>query len=705
MFTNQNRNLVRDADRARDAGEWAKAAEMYDAHISMKPNDFPILVQLANCLKEAGKFDSALSTYQKALALNSEDSDVHLQQGHLLKLMSRREDALSSYKRAVENSPNNKDAIRELIAMDAYTDATYSTVAAVESAKTVWLDITDLVEYSKHNRSLSGIQRVVANLALYASTAKIQGFKVIPIIPEYDRFRILAVKPIFVEALIDLFDLPNIGRDLIDKSIAAIYSSRHEVVPSAQDVMIVAGAFWIYPHYDAIARLRQTGMRFGVFVHDLIQIKNPEYVHGDAVAVFQKKLVDILSVSDFVLTNSEFVAQEVKQYLNEKLNFSLPVKAVPLATELRERRRTPEIIDQEIVDVCKEEFVLCVCTIEVRKNHLYLVKIWQKLRERYGDKIPKLVFVGKWGWDIDELQSYLDQLGCIGDWLFVFNGISDSALEYIYDRCLFTAYVSFAEGFGLPIGESLAHGKPCIASNTTSMPEVGGDFVRYVDPFNLEDGFRQFEKTFLDRDGLSAWAHKIRKSFKPRTWDSFCESFYQEISNFHAQLEGQEPKLNCILPSGEVVEGGDVVVARLGKGKDPIITFNAARRSGWSYIEQWGVWSSSRRATLEFVSDLKPNSEIQIYMRLRCPPGGEATRVVARSGSHEKSVELTHHDKFVTFAGIVESNGNVKIQLVAQGQFASTGERQCYIGLTAIAYCEKNDILERIAILEKIVLH
>jgi glycosyltransferase involved in cell wall biosynthesis len=700
-----DRKLVREADGARDAGAWGKAAALYSEFLETNPSDFDIIVQLGNCFKEAGELDKSIIAYQKAIMLNPSDSDVHLQRGHALKLADRKQDSISAYKEAYKLNSKNQHALRELIQLNEVSHLPIDSKLVDLKTKTIWLDITDLIEYSKHNQSLSGIQRVVANLASYVRNVLIEGYRVIPIIPEYDRSRILATNPALVAALIALFDTPGADRQLIDKSIKAIYASRYLVTPSGQDIMMVAGAFWIYPNYDVISRLRQTGMRFGVFIHDLIQIKNPEYVHHDAVEVFQKKLVDILSVSDFVLANSEFVASEIRQYMLDKLNFSVPVKAIPLATELRGVGDQNGLVNQHIIDVCSEEFVLCVCTIEVRKNHLYLIRIWEKLRAKHGDKVPKLVFVGKWGWDIEQLQQHLEKLGCVDDWLFIFNGISDDELEYIYRRCLFTAYTSFAEGFGLPIGESLVHGKPCIASNTTSMPEVGGRFARYVDPFNVEDGYRAFEQALVDRKDLESWAVDIQTNFKPKSWNTFCNEFYTEITEYHRSFESKDSQLNCVLPAGTVIESGDRAVMKLANSKRKIVTLNSGRRSGWSHVESWGVWSVSRRATLEFVANEPPNTEIQAFLRVRCPPDSESTQLVLRCGKHETDVDLGSKDKFVPFAGSVDDRGHVRIELIAQGRYGATGERQCYVGLTALAYCRHDDPLQRIGMLEKVTLY
>ena len=338
-------------------------------------------------------------------------------------------------------------------------------------------------------------------------------------------------------------------RDILDNAIRAIYYSRQSAYPQASDIFIIAGAFWIYDNYDMIASLRSMGVVFGLFIHDLIQIKNPEYVHKDATLVFRKSLIDVLSLANFLFTNSQYVAGEVEEFLRDRLNFSLPVRAIPLATELHKPARQQSSITAGIIDAAREEFVLCVGTIEVRKNHLFLIRIWERLVKELKGRAPNLIFVGKWGWDIDVLQEYLSTTDALGNWLYIFNGITDTELEYLYRHCLFTAFVSFAEGWGLPVGESLAHGKPCVASDRTSIPEVGGALVRYVDPFDLRSGYETIKHLLSNRAELACWTAQILDEFRPKTWQKFCAEFFDGVTAFCRGGVPDSLSTNCLLPS------------------------------------------------------------------------------------------------------------------------------------------------------------
>jgi glycosyltransferase involved in cell wall biosynthesis len=83
---------------------------------------------------------------------------------------------------------------------------------------------------------------------------------------------------------------------------------------------------------------------------------------------------------------------------------------------------------------------------------------------------------------------------------------------------LFTIFPSLYEGWGLPVTESLAHGKPCLVARTTSLPEAGGALARYFDPDNLHEAVDAVRTLIGDRAGIAAWEAEIRARFRPTPW-------------------------------------------------------------------------------------------------------------------------------------------------------------------------------------------
>ena len=74
--------------------------------------------------------------------------------------------------------------------------------------------------------------------------------------------------------------------------------------------------------------------------------------------------------------------------------------------------------------------------------------------------------------------------------------VSYEELAYLYANCRYVVFPSKGEGYGLPIIEALSYGKTVLASRVTSIPEVAGCAVKYINPYDIESiisGFAFFE--------------------------------------------------------------------------------------------------------------------------------------------------------------------------------------------------------------------
>ena len=79
-------------------------------------------------------------------------------------------------------------------------------------------------------------------------------------------------------------------------------------------------------------------------------------------------------------------------------------------------------------------------------------------------------------------------------------------------------YPSIYEGWGLPVGESFAHGKYCIASNAASLPEVGGTLVDYFDPLDFMDCYRKVLRAIAEPAYVQQRETLIRSTYQPTAW-------------------------------------------------------------------------------------------------------------------------------------------------------------------------------------------
>jgi alpha-1,3-rhamnosyl/mannosyltransferase len=128
----------------------------------------------------------------------------------------------------------------------------------------------------------------------------------------------------------------------------------------------------------------------------------------------------------------------------------------------------------------EEGFVLAVGTLEPRKNLPRLVSAYKMLPAQVKDAHP-LVVVGARGWRMGDTLAALRSLG---PRVVMLGEVSDADLAELYRRCAVFCYPSLGEGFGLPVLEAMAAGAPVVTSNVSSLPEVGGEAVEYVDPLS-----------------------------------------------------------------------------------------------------------------------------------------------------------------------------------------------------------------------------
>lgn len=124
-------------------------------------------------------------------------------------------------------------------------------------------------------------------------------------------------------------------------------------------------------------------------------------------------------------------------------------------------------------------FFLCVSNRKGHKNENALLRSFSVSQLSHNHEL--------WftGCSTAEMRGLIQELGLAGSVHFT-GMLSEDQLAAWYKGALALVFPSLYEGFGLPVVESMASGTPVITSNTTSLPEVGGDAALYVDPTSHE---------------------------------------------------------------------------------------------------------------------------------------------------------------------------------------------------------------------------
>lgn len=242
------------------------------------------------------------------------------------------------------------------------------------------------------------------------------------------------------------------------------------------------------------------GPRVAIF-HDAIGLKFPELTPPATVARLPAYLRE-LALFDGVAAVSEDSAASLREFWAwSELPHPPPVVAIPLGLDPQPARPLP--------DPATTPRVLCVSTIEGRKNHLALLEAAEGLW-RQGVKF-ELELIGLPRADTGDLAlAKLKGLQAQGYPLVYHGTVSDAKLHEAYARSAFTIYPSLYEGFGLPVLESLQHGRPCICGRGGALAEAarGGGVLTMETPTaaHLGRAMRRLLEHPAERSALAAAA-------------------------------------------------------------------------------------------------------------------------------------------------------------------------------------------------------
>jgi glycosyltransferase involved in cell wall biosynthesis len=288
------------------------------------------------------------------------------------------------------------------------------------------------------------------------------------------------------------------------------------------DTLLVAGAGW--SDSSLVGRIEaaraQSGIRVALMLHDIIPLRRPEWFDPGNVLRFRLWLDGMLLLSNRLLAVSASTAADVVSYRRRKGLAACEVSVIRLGDGFSQPGAAPPAVETGV----EPPYVLFVSTIEVRKNHALLVDVWRRLLERMPlADVPRLVFAGREGALTGDLMRQLRASDNLDGRVILRHAASDADIAALYRNCAFTIFPSLYEGWGLPVAESLAFGKPCLASNATSMPEVGGRLARYFDPLDVEGATQAVASLLRDPAGLAAWQAEVAREFRPASWSRTAE--------------------------------------------------------------------------------------------------------------------------------------------------------------------------------------
>jgi len=284
-------------------------------------------------------------------------------------------------------------------------------------------------------------------------------------------------------------------------------------------------AHWTYP-----LPLRIPGARNVYTLHDLVPLRLP-YTTADVKRAYLKLCKRVARDADHILTVSECSRSDIIDILgvdqNRVTNLYQSSDAGQYMAGVDESEIARHV--EGLLGVGMREYFLFFGAIEPKKNLARLIEAYLGS----GVHTP-LVIVGAPGWGSDRDVALLKSMVALDSrkrivWL---GYLPRDMLFRLIAGARATLFPSLYEGFGLPVLESMALGTPVITSNTSSLPEVGGDAPLYVDPYDVSSITAAIMRIDADADlrtemGKSGLAQA--DAFRPEAYEKRLAGFYAHL--------------------------------------------------------------------------------------------------------------------------------------------------------------------------------
>lgn len=269
---------------------------------------------------------------------------------------------------------------------------------------------------------------------------------------------------------------------------------------------------------------RRTKVPQHVVIHDLAFEHVKAGVSNNVQRFYKNNIPDYCELAKRITTVSNFTKKDIEK------QYGIPGSKLDVALNGVSSRFKP-ITDNVKINVLDKytsgkEYFVFVGAMHPRKNIANLLKAFDIFKEVTGSEF-KLCLVGRKGWQNEEMERTFLTMKYSHEVVFA-GRLNDVELASVLASAYAMVYVPFFEGFGLPILESHACEVPVVCSDTSSMPEVGGEAVVLVDPHNVSSISAGMER-LLDAGFYDVLKSKISANLSRFSWDNTADDVWRSI--------------------------------------------------------------------------------------------------------------------------------------------------------------------------------
>lgn len=240
--------------------------------------------------------------------------------------------------------------------------------------------------------------------------------------------------------------------------------------------------------------LKKTNIKSIVTIHDVIFRRHPELYPFIDRHIYDVKFRNSCINADKIIAISEHTKRDIIEFygINPNKIEVIYQSCNPLFYDFTATETQDKILEKYGIP---SEYLLCVGTVEKRKNVKLIIEAYQHLPPDF--QLP-LVIIGRGKGHKSELQELIKTHKLADKVIWLSNLEDNEHLQIIYQKAQILVYPSLYEGFGLPVAEALLSKTPAITSNVSSLPEAGGTAALYVNPYDAQELAQAIKKVLSD---------------------------------------------------------------------------------------------------------------------------------------------------------------------------------------------------------------
>ena len=290
--------------------------------------------------------------------------------------------------------------------------------------------------------------------------------------------------------------------------------------------------------YDAFKAVANVKIVF--YLHDLIPIDYPEFVRKGGDIAHARRVSAMATYGDLVLVNSGYTKRRFENFCrrNDLRRPKTQTLFVGIEDGFLAGAEKARLADSHGMPHLKGPYFIAISTIEPRKNHLLLLQVWRRLSEERGRDCPKLVILGRRGWNNQNVFHMLDRCKAIAGSVLELKGLSDDHLVRLLRRSRALLSPSFAEGWGMPIVEAMVLGVPVICSDIPAHHESAQERAEFIDPLDENAWYRAVVRLVENNAAVEA-ARAKQAGYSPPSWHKHFRLLEAELGGI---LQNGDPR-------------------------------------------------------------------------------------------------------------------------------------------------------------------